>query len=201
MELPSLSRVSLPQVNAAVSEVVLTTMSLAAPYLQAAKVLSTRALAFFVLDSVQPVSGVASTFERLPLICVENSEPLLVELGASRVVRPASKVGCEVSSVATCVVKAMVFRDMVGISWEQFIAHPYVVQKLGPLQVCTDDECSRCEAWHKSATYPIDSPILGRLGRQWMKQSFVYSNPGDAELYAAHLRLLESLQIAIQEFS
>lgn len=204
----SLSQVSLPQVGGSVSGVVLTTMALAAPYLQAAKVLSTGALAFFVVDSVEVPPGLPAVVERLPLVCAENSEPLLVDglliqLGVTKVVRPVSVVGCAVNSVATCVVKAMIFRDMVELPWEQIVAHPmqYVVSKLGPLQVCEDEECSGCEAWHKSEAYPVDSPILEAWGRQWMKQSFAYSGPDEAEIYAVHLRLPESLQVAIQEFS
>lgn len=203
-----LSQVALPQVGTNVQGVVLTTGAMAAPYVQAAKVLSTGALAFFVIDSVQPLSGIPSEVMRLPLVCVENSEPLLVEglliqLGACQVVRPVSKAGCAVNSVATCVVKAMVFRDMVSIPWEQVIAHPlqYVVQRLGPLQVCEDEECQGCEAWHASAAYPVDTPILEVWGRQWMKQTFVYSSPDDADIYAVHLRVPEALQVVLQEFS
>ena len=203
-----LSQVMLPQVGPAISGVVLTSLAMALPYVQAAKVVSSGALAFFVIDSVEVVSGLPSSVERLPLICAENSEPLLVDglliqLGASRVVRPDSTVGCSVSSIATCVVKAMIFRDMVGLAWDQIVAHPlqYVVQKLCPLQVCSDEECGGCEAWHRSEAFPIDSPILEVWGRQWLKQSFAYCRPDDAEIYAVHLRLPESLQVSIQEFS
>ena len=75
------------------------------------------------------------------------------------------------------------------------------MQKLSPLQVCDDDECSGCEAWHKTEQYPIDSPIIEVWGRQWMSQSFAYCAPENADLFAVHLRLPETLQVAIQEFS
>ena len=74
-----LSQVPLPQVGPNVSGVVLTTMALAAPYVQSGKVVSSGALAFFVVDSVQVVPGLPSSVERLPLVCAENSEPLLVD--------------------------------------------------------------------------------------------------------------------------
>ena len=99
-----LAQVSLPQVASHVSGVVLTTLALAGPYLRAASIVSTGALAFFLVDTVLPLtSGLRSTVVTLPLICAENSEPLLVEgllvqLGATPVCRPDSTVGCQVQS-------------------------------------------------------------------------------------------------------
>ena len=203
-----LSQITLPQVASMVSGVVLTTMALAGPYLQSGKVLSTGALAFFVVDSVQPIQGLPSGVVRLPLVCAENSEPLLVDglliqLGTQQVQRPLAGVGCEVASVATCVIKAMVFRDLVSVPWSHVVAHPmqYVIQHLGPLQVCDDEECAGCEAWHKSDQYPLENPLIEVWGRQWMTHSFEYCNPDDADMFAVHVRLPETLQNSIQEFS
>ena len=204
----SLSQLNLPQIASHASGVVLTTMAMAAPYLQAGKVLSSGALAFFVVDSVQVINGFPSAVERLPLVCAENSEPLLVDglliqLGALKVQRSVSGVGCEVSAIATCVIKAMVFRDMVSGSWEQVVAHPlqYIINRLGPLQMCDDAECSGCEAWHRTEQCPVDSPLVEVWGRQWMTNSFAYCSPDEADMFAVHIRLPESLQVAVQEFS
>ena len=204
-----LAQVSLPQVASHVSGVVLTTLALAGPYLRAASIVSTGALAFFLVDTVLPLtSGLRSTVVTLPLICAENSEPLLVEgllvqLGATPVCRPDSTVGCQVQSIPTCVVKFMVFRDMIVGDWNQVVAHPlqYIIQKVCPLQVCSDEECPGCEAWHRTDQFPVDSPILEVWGRQWMKQTFAFCSPEEAEVYAVHLRLPETLQISVQEFS
>ena len=204
-----LSQVPLPQVGPNVSGVVLTTMALAAPYVQSGKVVSSGALAFFVVDSLQVVPGLPSSVERLPLVCAENSEPLLVDglliqLGVSRVQRPSVGEGCQaVNSVATCVIKAMVFRDSVTVPWEKVVAHPmqYIIQQLCPLQICEDVECPGCEAWHRTDQYPVDSPLIEVWGRQWMTHSFAYCNPEDSDLFAVHMRLPESLQISVQEFS
>ena len=68
-----LSQVTLPQVGSTVSGVVLTTLALAGPYIQSCKVVSTGALAFFVVDSVQPISGLTSAVETLPLVCVPRT--------------------------------------------------------------------------------------------------------------------------------
>ena len=97
----------------------------------------------------------------------------------------------------------MVFRDSVTVPWEKVVAHPmqYIIQQLCPLQICEDVECPGCEAWHCTDQYPVDSPLIEVWGRQWMTHSFAYCNPEDSDLFAVHMRLPESLQISVQEFS
>lgn len=207
-----LQQISLPSVGSGVSGVVLTTMSLAEPYLRADRPISTGALGFFLIDTVSiPTTSLSCAVQPLPLVCSENSEPLLVDgvlmqMGAVSVVRPQLKPGSavsSVSSVATCVVKAMIFRDMIDEAWDRVCAHPlqYIIKHVCPLQTCDDQECAGCEGWHPSKQFPLDSAIMEVWGRQWMRSTFAYCAPEDADLFAVHMRLPEILQVVVQEFS
>ena len=204
-----LGQLTLPQVGSTAAGVVVVSASCVEPYLRAPHVLSTGPLAFFVVDS----DGVFNTTfpvsaERIPLVCAANSEPLLVDghliqLGARKVNRTPVQVGCEVRSIPTCVVKAMVFRDETPGDWSQVVAHPlqHVFGLIPPLQVCSDAECGGCEAWHSTPSLPMDTPVLELWGKQWLRMDFSHCPPEKAELFSAHIRLPAHLQLQVQQFS
>ena len=205
----ALSQVAVASIGPQVSGVVVLNQAMAEPYLKANRCMSAGALGLFVVDSTVPsVTTLSVSSVRVPLMCTANSEPLLVDgllyqLGAQHVKRSMPPAGCTVKAVATCVVKALVFRDMTEENWQQVCAHPlrHIFSKVSPLQPCEDDECPGCEAWHQTQQYPVASPVLEAWGKQWMKLNYQYCPSDQAEVFGVHLRLPEVLQCQVQAFS
>lgn len=204
-----LQQVPLAGWNAEVSGVVLTSLALALPYLQTTQPLSSGALGFLVLDchEAPPTERVVEAV-RVPLVCATNAEPLLadaylVQFGVIPVVRAPKASDCAIQAVDTCVVKAMVYRDLTGEDWSDVVAHPlqHVFSKIPPLQVCQEAECLGCEAWHHTPQYPLDMPVVELWGKQWMRLNFTACSPDKAEVFTVHLRIPEMLQHVVQEFS
>ena len=83
------------------------------------------------------------------------------------------------------------------------VSHPllHVFARVPPLQKCGDQECCGCESWHRTLEYPLDSPVMEIWGKQWLRLDFRQSHPEQAELFTAHLRLPEHLQMQVQHFS
>ena len=204
-----LPQLGLSQVGPSAAGVVVASVTTIEPYLKASNLLSTGPLAFFVVDSPDvPVSGFHVTAERVPLVCAVNSEPLLidghlVQLGAMRVQRAPLQPGCSVQSIPTCVVKAMIFRDQTQVPWSEVVMHPllHIFAQVPPLQKCPDMECCGCECWHRSADFPMDTPVLEVWGKQWLQLDFKHASPDKAELFTAHMRLPECMQMQVQHFS
>ena len=184
-------------------------MAMADAYVRANKRLSVGSLGFLVVDSTTPpVTALGVSKVRVPLVCAVNSEPLLVDglliqLGAIAVERAPMSGGCAVQAVSTCVVKALIFRDMTKEPWTQVCAHPlkHIFSKVGPLQVCDDAECPGCEAWHCNSQFPLDTPVLEVWGKQWMKLNFQFAPAEQAEMFGVHLRIPECLQSQVQAYS
>ena len=204
-----LSQLGLSQVGSNAAGVVVVSLQAAEPYLKAQHPISSAPLPFFAVDSHDlPVTQFAVAPVRVPLVCAANSEPLLVDghmvqLGAVGVQRAPLQPGCEVRSVPTCVVKAMVFRDQTATPWSEIVAHPllHVFAKVPPLQRCQDEECCGCECWHSSVDFPMSTPVLELWGKQWLRLDFRQTSPDQSELFTAHLRLPEHLQMQVQYFS
>ena len=204
-----LSQLPLPQIGPNAAGVAVVSAACVEPYLKAPNPLSTGPLAFFVVDAEGPLpTSFPVTAERVPLVCAANGEPLLVDgllfqLGAIRVQRAPVQQGCEVLSIPTCVVKAMVFRDETGEDWQTVVARPlqHIFEKIPPMQACGDPECPGCEAWHKSPQAPMDSPVLELWGKQWLRMDFSHCPPEKADMFTAHIRLPEHLQLQVQHFS
>ena len=77
--------------------------------------------------------------------------------------------------------------------------HPllHIFAQVPPLQKCLDQECCGCESWHKSPDYPMESPVL----EVWLMLDFKSAAPDRAELFTAHMRLPECMQMQVQHFS
>ena len=204
-----LAQLGLSQVGPAVAGVVVVAAASIDPYLKAAHPLSTGPLALFVVDSPSvPATAFPVSPERVPLVCAHNSEPalidgFLIQIGAFPVRRAPMQPGCEVKTVPTCVVKAMVFRDQTKVPWKEVVAHPllHIFAEVPPLQKCLDSECAGCECWHRSLDFPMDSPVLELWGKQWLRLDFRQAHPEQADLFTAHLRLPECMQTQVQFFS
>ena len=204
-----LNQLGLSQVGSTVSGVVVTSAASIDPYLKTSHPLSSGPLALFVVDMLEPpVTTLPVSSARVPLVCAVNSEPLLldgflIQLGAVMVQRAPLQANCSVQSIPTCVVKAMIFRDQTNVSWQEVTSHPllHIFAQVPPLQKCVDSECSGCESWHRSLDFPLDSPVLELWGKQWLHLDFRQAHPPQAELFTAHLRLPEHMQLQVQYFS
>ena len=204
-----LSQLPLPQIGPNAAGVAVVSAACVEPYLKAPNPLSAGPLAFFVVDAEGPLpTSFPVTAERVPLVCAANGEPLLVDgllfqLGAIRVQRAPVQQGCEVLSIPTCVVKAIVFRDETTEDWQTVVAHPlqHIFEKIPPMQACGDPECPGCEARHKLPQAPMDSPVLELWGKQWLRLDFSHCPPEKADMFTAHIRLPEHLQFQVQHFS
>ena len=205
----SLSQISLPQVGPSAAGVAVVSVGMIGPYLQAGHPLSSGPLALFVVDAVEaPQTSFPVCSERVPLVCAANSEPLLVDghliqLGAVGVQRTPVQTASAVPAIPTCVVKAMIFRDQTKLPWPEVTAHPllHIFSLVPPLMVCKDLDCCGCECWHRSPMCPMDSPVMELWGKQWLTLDFSNASPDKAELFTAHLRLPEQLQLLVQQFS
>ena len=204
-----LSQLGLAQVGSAAAGVAVVSVAVIDPYLKASHPLSSGPLALFVVDApAPPVTNFAVTTERVPLVCSANSEPLLVDgyliqLGATLVRRAPVQPGCEVKTVPTCVVKAMIFKDQTKVPWADVVAHPllHIFAQVPPLQKCVDEDCIGCECWHGAPDLAVDSPVLELWGKQWLRLDFSHVAPDQADLFTAHMRLPEHLQTQVQHFS
>ena len=199
-----LSQISLAGIGPNVSGVAIVNMAMADAYVRANKRLSVGSLGFLVVDSTTPpVTALGVSKVRVPLVCAVNSEPLLVDglliqLGAIAVERAPMSGGCAVQAVSTCVVKALIFRDMTKEPWTQVCAHPlkHIFSKVGPLQVCDDAECPGCEAWHCNSQFSPWTPLFLRFGgKQWMKLNFQFAPAEQAEMFGVHLRIPECFAV------
>ena len=206
-----LSQIELTKVGPNASGVVLLSLQDAMPYLKGGRPISQGGLMFLVLDagdSKFPTPIVPEQL-RIPVICVRNGEPLLVDvwgfqLGAMQVSKQVSSNRFEVVSVSSCVIKIAVYRDQIGLSWKDFIPHPlqHIFGLVPILRPCDDQECDgSCEAWHPSPSYQLADPLLEVWGKQWMMLNFTQSNPEGAQCFTIHVRLPACVLKQIQSYS
>lgn len=206
-----LAQVELSQIGPAVSGIVLCNVQAALPFLKTGRPMSAGGLALIIVDDPEVAFPPAVSVEHvsLPVICTANSQPLLidgrmVQLGTQQVVRKPQAEKYELISIASCVVKVMVFRDQAPGDWSQVVAHPlkYIFSKLPMLQPCQTEGCAQdCEAWHKAEACQVDDPILEVWNRQWLSLGFHPSQPDASELYVVHFRIPHCLQVQVQSFS
>lgn len=106
-------------------------------------------MGFFLVDGTDPPSTELEVIAcRVPLVCAANSEPLLVDgflvqFGMVPVRRRPASAECSVQTVPTCVVKAMVYRDMTTEPWHDVTAHPmkHIFAKIPPSQTTFNMWC------------------------------------------------------------
>ena len=207
----ALSQITMQQVGPQASGVVLCTREDAEPFLRTGRLTSTGGLALVIVDHIAtpPATTLLAERVRFPALCLANSEPILVDglmyqLGAQSVVRKLAQPEFELVSVATCVVKFMLFRDQITTAWDVVTAHPlkFLFTKVPVLQACKMDGCdTTCPAWHPKDANDLQEPILEVWGRQWMMQNFQIAKADQAEVYAVHLRLPVRIEQELQKFS
>ena len=109
--------------------VVLVTAHQSKPYISVTKPISQEGLALLVLDHADPTCQGIGQVVQFPARFEQTGEPLitrarLIQLGESEVSRLIPQNPLCVDEVATHVIRALVFRDEFGDSWENFVMHP-----------------------------------------------------------------------------
>ena len=201
-----LPQIQLAQIAANATGVVLASAEQALPFLTSGKTFSAGALAIVVLEPFSPGLTDKGQLVQFPAVCTSNSEPvllkgLLFQLGSVIVSKATHHDGFCVKSVQSCVVKLLAFRDQLDIAWNDFAAHPlqHLLQVLPILVPCDNPDCANnCESWHPASQCAIADPVMEVWGRQWLLQSFASTTPDKAEIYSAHLRVPECVQMQLQ---
>ena len=207
----ALGQFDIGQIGPAVNGVVLCTKAQAAPYLKGNRSLTMGGLAIIIVDGSDslPPTTLVSQPVRVPVICLANSEPALIDgvmfqLGNLPVCRKEVSNKFDLISVSSSVVKIMVFQDQTDTPWSQVVAHPlkHIFSRIPVLQRCTDDECDgSCEAWHPQELCNLSDPILELWGRQFIQLNFQQVAPEKADVYQVHLRAPQVLQVQLQTYS
>ena len=206
-----LQQIKMSDVGHSASGIVLCTSEEAAPFLKDGRPISSGGLALIVVDQVvtQVASSLLAEHVRFPVMCVANAEPalidgLLYQLGAQKVFRRIAANKFELVSISTCVIKFMIFKDQVDVSWETICAHPlkHLMARVSLLQVCRDDQCvGECPAWHCPKDSSLEDPILEVWGKQWLSHAFVATTAEQADAFVVHVRMPSQVQSAIQSAS
>ena len=122
-------QIPLSTIGKASQGVVLVTASQAKPYLSVSKPISQEGLALLVLDHADPSCNGIGQIVQFPARFEQTGEPLitrarLIQLGESEVSRLIPSNPLSVDEVDTHVIRALVFRDEFGGSWDDFVLHP-----------------------------------------------------------------------------
>lgn len=206
-----LSQLDVASIRPNISGIFLLSLSDAGPYLKAGKILSAGGLGMLLVDCVASQVQTELQIEpvRFPAVCLANAEPLLIEgvlcqLGNLKVQRMIPSNQCSLVSMATCVARVLVFRDLVEGTWDSFREHPmrYIFSKLPILRPCNDPQCvGNCEAWHPAESCDVADPLLEVWSKSWMSLSFNPMAPAAADTFSVHVRLPVCLQHQLQHYS
>ena len=206
-----LSQLPLSQVGPSASGVVLCTSTEAEPFLKTGRPISTGALVLIIVDQVSspPATVLLAESVRFPAWCIANSEPLLLDgllyqVGAQQVTRSVANDRFELVSVATCVIKFMLFRDQLPVPWDTVVAHPvkYLLSTLPMLKVCSGcDNPEVCEHWHEDPAVKVSDPLMEVWGRQFLTIAYHGANADKADIFSVHMRLPISLEESVLQQS
>ena len=206
-----LAQLELTQMTPECSGIMLVNLQSALPYLKSGKQISVGALGLILVDCVpsQVQTPLIAEQVKFPVTCLANAEPLLIEgvlyqLGAIPVRRAPFEAQCKLVALDSCVIKIMVFRDMVDSSWDSFREYPmrYILSRLPILRSCEDPQCEgNCESWHSAEKCAIDDPIMEVWHRQWFTHAFTIVSPDRADCFALHMRLPSCLQTQMLHYS
>ena len=206
-----LSQIDLAQLSPQSSGIILVNTADAMPYLKGGKQVSVGAVGMILIDSLpsQVHTPLIPEQVKFPVTCLANAEPLLVEgvmfqLGAIPVRRSTPAVQCTLVALDSCVIRALVFRDMIDMPWEQFREHPMrlILSLIPVLRPCDDPNCQGdCESWHHAEKCALDDPLMEIWHRQWLTHAFTSVPPDRADCFSVHMRLPSCLQIQVQHYS
>ena len=149
-------QIQLSSIGKSSQGVVIVNAAQASPYLHLSKPISNEGLGLLVLDyQDQAVQGVGQVIQ-FPAKFEKSGEPLitrarLIQLGAAEVSRHVPQHLHSVDEVQTAVLRAVVFRDELECSWEDFTKHPvkYILQNSSPLIGGSSQESNVLDVWDR----------------------------------------------------
>eukprot|EP00438_Fugacium_kawagutii_P026491 Skav202802 [mRNA] locus=scaffold326:834611:838825:- [translate_table: standard] len=206
-----LSQLDIAQISPNASGVVLTTPAAASAYLQQAKPMSAGSLAIVVVcvEHAVPDSVIKPQVVQFPVLMRTTEEPMLVtgylyNLGAIEVKKAVPAKAVAVRSVASCVLKILLYRDQCQLEWRQVAAQPMkaIITLLPILQKCQNEECEGlCELWHPGEKCDLQDPLIEVWSRQWLDQRFNFTSAADSDIFSVHVRVPVCLQVIAQTYS
>ena len=175
-----IGQIQLSSIGKASQGVVIVNATQAGPYLHLSKPISNEGLGLLVLDHQDAsVQGVGQVIQ-FPAKFEKSGEPLitrarLIQLGNTEVSRHVPQHLHCVDEVQTAVLRALVFRDELECSWDDFVKHPvkYILQNSLPLV---------------GGSGP-DSNVLDVWDRQFVSLKLDKLPPKRAELYIVSFRV------------
>ena len=149
-------QIQLSSIGKSSQGVVIVNAAQAGPYLHLSKPVSSEGLGLLVLDHQDPaIQGVGQIIQ-FPAKFEKSGEPLitrarLIQLGTAEVSRHVPQHLHCVDEVKTAVLRALVFRDELECSWEDFVQHPvkYILQHSAPLIGGSSPESNVLDVWDR----------------------------------------------------
>ena len=149
-------QIQLSSIGKSSQGVVIVNAAQAGPYLHLSKPVSSEGLGLLVLDHQDSaVQGVGQVIQ-FPAKFEKSGEPLitrarLIQLGTAEVSRHVPQHLHCVDEVKTAVLRALVFRDELECSWEDFVQHPvkYILQHSSPLIGGSSPESNVLDVWDR----------------------------------------------------
>ena len=197
----ALKSITASQIGPLSEGVALTTLQEVESFLNAGKPVSQfpLAVALINVDNQQVQTSLPWAEMRIPLRCVANDEPMLVnacvvQLGSAYVTTSKGAVVEVEQSPAACV-KIAVYRVDLNIPWSDFITRPvkFILECLRFFQTCEVPDCD-CERWHGSGHKFLKDPVLDVWRRQWLSLSFKATSPEQASIFYVNVRYVQDLE-------
>ena len=187
------SQLLVSQIGPLQEGIVLSGLDQALPYISQNRQVSLGGLGIIVLNMPETPPGLPLIAESVsfPAVCAANAEPLIVkgmlfQLGAKPITRASGSDLIALRSIQTSVLKLSVYRDVLGLSWEEFCQRPmHHVLTLVPLLSNTE----------------VKDPLLATWNRQWLSHSFANVPQAEADFFSITIRVPAELEEAVLSIS
>ena len=191
--------------------IVLATVAMVDRFVAATTVVTSKALAVFLLD-LPCLSDVQLPCQelRIAVRCKANQEPVLLsghllQLGSDFVVRAPQKLLDDFQCAQVSTTKLTVYRDCLRIDWAaDFCKSPirYIMQHLPFLETCSKPEgqCD-CDRWHRAKDSPTDTSVVDMWRKQWLNPSFRPVQAQASEVFAVNVRHISEFTARLLQLS
>lgn len=147
----AVGQIAVAQIGPLQEGVVLASLDQALPYISQNRQVSLGGLAIIVLNMPDTPPGLPMLAEvvTFPAVCAANSEPLIVtgslfQIGAKAISRATGSNLLDLRCIPTSVLKISIFRDVLGMPWEEFCQRPvhHLLSLLPLLSPCREEGCT-----------------------------------------------------------
>eukprot|EP00438_Fugacium_kawagutii_P026364 Skav206085 [mRNA] locus=scaffold2150:89444:94665:+ [translate_table: standard] len=166
------------------------------PYLTQG-LLSDGGLGFLVMAPFSEELAAQGEQVRFPASSFATGEPMLttavlLQKGAKKVYRNTPKQLHSVHQVANQAVKLVVYRDQIGMDWQDFTSQPvkHIIERFPMLSKCNKQGCA-CTAWHPSGE-DKEGPILDLWQRDYVNLHFKKTKQAEAQMFVCCIRVVTS---------